>query len=102
MSSELAPDERDRRAAAVSELLQSIGESNGSEAEWWNHRVYAELGGLTPTQAWLRGDHDGVERLVASWYEATEQAAERRRNDPEFMRMLKRRSEEIAEQRRSA
>jgi hypothetical protein len=39
---------------------------------------------------------------VASWYAATERAAERRLSDPEFMQMLKRRSEAIAEQQRSA
>ncbi len=102
MSSEPASYELNRRAAAVNDLLKSIGESNGSEAEWWNHRAYEELGGLTPTQAWLRGDHAGVERLVATWYEATEREAERRQNDPEFMGMLKRKSEELVEQRRSA
>ena len=81
---------------------RQLEESNGSETEWWNRRVYEELGGLTPTQAWLRGDHDAVESLVASWYAATERAAERRRNDPEFIEMLKRRGEAIAGQQRSA
>jgi len=102
MSSGPSAYELNRRAAAINNLLRSIGESNGSETEWWNHRAYEKLGGLTPTQAWLRGDHEAVERLVASWYAATERVAERHRNDPEFMKMLKRRSEAIAEQQRSA
>jgi hypothetical protein len=102
VSSEPAAYERDGRAAAVNDLLQRIAESNGSKAEWWNHRAYEELAGLTPTQAWLHGDHDGVERLITSWYEATEREAKRRRSDPDFIGMLKRKSEELAEQRRSA
>jgi hypothetical protein len=94
------PDDRDtnRRAAAVNELLSRIGLSNGAETEWWNHRAYKELGGYTPTQAWLRGDHRAVEDLVADWYRATEQAVEHYRSDPKFMERLHERRATIAEQ----
>lgn len=71
--------------------------SSGAETEWWNHRTYAELGGLTPTQAWLRGDHEAVRELIDGWYRASERAAERCRNDPEFMEMLQERRAAIAE-----
>lgn len=98
MSAEPEAYELNRRAAAINDLLRSIGESDGSATEWWNHRAYEELGGRTPTQAWLRGDHEAVQRLVASWYAATERSAERYRNDPAFMKMLQEKSELIAEQ----
>jgi hypothetical protein len=89
-----------RRAAAVTELLSRIGLSNGAETEWWNYRTYAELGGLTPTQAWRRGDHQAVEHLIADWYDATERSAERFRTDPEFMDSLRQKSAAIASQAR--
>ena len=87
-----------RRAAAVTELLSRIGLSNGAETEWWNYRTYAELGGLTPTQAWRRGDHLAVEHLIADWYDSTERSAERFRTDPEFMDSLRQKSAAIASQ----
>ena len=67
--------------------------------------TYDELAGRTPTEAWLAGDHEAVEQLVQIWYERSEQAAERARNDPDFMEMLEERRRAIAAragQRRSA
>jgi hypothetical protein len=94
-----APDHREanRRAAAVNELLRDIELSSGAESDWWNHRTYAELGGLTPTQAWLRDDHEAVRELIDGWYRASERTAERCRNDPEFMERLQERRAAIAE-----
>ena len=80
------------------ELLSQIGLSNGAETEWWNYRAYAELGGLTPTEAWLRGDHEAVKKLIADWYDATERSAKRFRTDPEFMDSLRQKSAAIASQ----
>jgi hypothetical protein len=103
VSSEAEPFEGDRRVAAVSELLHLIGMSTGSDTEWWNYQAYDELGGLTPTQAWLRGDHEAVERLIADWYAATERSAERFRDDSEFMDLLRQKSAAVAKgSRRSA
>jgi hypothetical protein len=96
MGSEPEAYEINRRAAAVNELLRQIGLSNGAETEWWNFRAYDELGGLTPTQAWLRGDHEAVEKLIADWYAATERSAEKFRNDPDFMDSLRQKSAAIA------
>jgi hypothetical protein len=55
VSSESDPYELNRRAAAVNDLSQSIGESNGSESESWNYLGHAELGALSLTQAWTSG-----------------------------------------------
>ena len=98
MSAEPEAYELNRRAAAINDLLRSIGDSDGSETEWWYHRTYEELGGLTPTQAWLRGDHEAVEPLVASWYAAAERAVGQYGNDPAFMEMLRQKRELIAGQ----
>jgi hypothetical protein len=78
--------EAQRRAAAINYLLGLIGLSDGRETVWWNHRIYDELGGHTPTQAWLAGDVQAVEQLVRGWY--TERALEERRRDPAFMAMI--------------
>jgi hypothetical protein len=86
------PMESNRRAAAVSELLRQIGLSEGAESRWWNLTNYPELGGRTPTQAWLSGDHEGVERLVAKWYEDSEAVAQRYRDNPDLMASLRARS----------
>ena len=88
-----APDpayESQRRAVAINDLLEQIGVSKGQESEWWNHRTYAELGNMTPTQAWLSGNQEGVRRLVDQWYRDTERALAERRRDPDFVAMLRR------------
>jgi hypothetical protein len=100
VSSEHEAREATRRAAAEIELLSQIRLSKGAETEWWNNRTYDELGGLTPTQAWLRGDHEAIENLIADWYDATERSAERFRTDPEFMDSLRQKSAAIASQAR--
>src|SRR5580704_4560866 len=84
------PIELNRRAAALNEILGRIGLSDvaGHTTEWWNLVGYRELGGRTPTQAWLAGDHEAVESLVLSWFDRSEQAAERARGDEAFLRML--------------
>ena len=89
MSEPVTPMEVNRRAAAVNELLRQIAHPSGALTEWWNHTRYERLGERTPTQAWLAGNHELVEKLVMDWYAASEAAADRRRNDPEFMAMLR-------------
>jgi hypothetical protein len=87
----MTPDdgyESQRRGAALNVLLNQIGRSEGKETEWWNFQAYDELGGRTPTQAWLAGDEKAVERLVRGWYLETERTLDARRRDPEFMKMI--------------
>lgn len=81
-------DEAQRRAAAVKELLREIGSGASDETTWWNHE-YDELGGRTPTQAWLAGDTEMVTALIDRWYAASEAAAERTASDPAFLDHLR-------------
>lgn len=90
------PRELNRRAAAVNEILGRIGLTSRDTTDWWNFSAYEELGGRTATQAWLAGDHHAVERLVLSWYERSETAAQRARGDEAFLRMLSERRRAIA------
>jgi hypothetical protein len=92
VSEPLTPTEANRRAASVNELLRQISQSNGAITEWWNHAQYPQIGNRTPTQAWLAGDHQAVEQLVAEWCATSEAAAERHRNDAQFMAMLRKKS----------
>jgi hypothetical protein len=96
MSSEGQEREVARRSSAKRELVGMIAGSNDADTEWWNYRAYNELGDLTPTQAWLRGDHEAVKKLIDDWYAATERSAIRFRNDPDFMDSLRRKSAAIA------
>jgi hypothetical protein len=99
------PAEHGDRQAAIDELLERIGASTGGAHEWWNHSSYEQLGGQTPTEAWLAGDRDGVVRLILEWYDKTEESAERTLSDPITLRMIEDRRRSIAEEadhRRSA
>jgi hypothetical protein len=87
--------ESQRKAAAINYLLGQIGLSNGRTTEWWNHRSYPELSGRTPTQAWLDGDEEGVRKLVDKWYADSQSAIDQHRKDPEFMAMLRRKTETL-------
>jgi hypothetical protein len=95
-SPSLDPRELRYRAAAIEDLLERIATSTHAEGEWWNSSSYEELGGRTPTEAWLAGDHEAVERLVHIWYERSEQRAEEIRKDPAFLEMLEERRRAIA------
>jgi hypothetical protein len=95
-SADSDPRELNRRAAAVSEILGRIGLSSRDTTDWWNLSAHEELGGRTATQAWLAGDRLAVERLVLSWYERSESAAQRARGDEAFLSMLSERRRAIA------
>ena len=92
------PQELHRRAAAVNEIIGRIGLSGTGVgmSEWWNLASYEELGGRTPTQAWLAGYHEDVERLVLSWFDRSEQAARRVQQDQAFLRMIEERRRALA------
>lgn len=104
-SSPLDPVEQGRRQDAIEDLLTRVANSSGDAGEWWNGRTYEELGGRTPTDAWLAGDQDGVSHLILGWYQRSEQRAEQIRNDPAILEMIEERRRSIAEKadhRRSA
>ena len=51
------------------------------------------------------GDHDGVMRVIAGWYEQSDERAEQLRNDPAMLEMIEDRRRSVAEKadhRRSA
>lgn len=89
------PQEPQGRAAAINLLLGEIGLSTGSQTRWWNLVGYEELGGRTPTQAWLAGDEEAVRALVQRWYEASIAAQRQAVNSPELMALLTRRLQEL-------
>jgi hypothetical protein len=84
-----------RRSAAIRDLLNQIGLSDGRKTEWWNFSAYPELGNRNPTQAWQAGDHAAVRQLVEKWYTDTEVTGERLRSNSTFMDLLRSRIEEL-------
>lgn len=97
--------EQTRRRGAIDDLVNRIATSSGNADEWWNARTYEELAGRTLTEAWLAADHDGVMRVIAGWYEQTQERVEQIRRDPALLEVIEDRRRSIAEKtdrRRSA
>jgi hypothetical protein len=104
-SSPLNEIEQARRQAAIDELVDRIATSSGDSDEWWNATAQEDLGGRTLTEAWLAGDHGGVMRVIAGWYQQSDERAEQIRNDPAMLEMIEVRRRSVAEKadhRRSA
>ena len=104
-SSPLNQVEQVRRQTAIDDLLNRIATPSGESDEWWNASAHEVLGGRTPTEAWLAGDHDGVLRVIAGWYQQSDERAEQIRNDPAMLEMIEDRRRSVAEKadhRRSA
>lgn len=97
--------EQTRRHEAIDDLVNRIATSSGKADEWWNATTYEELGGRTPSEALLDGDHDGVLRLIAGWYQQSEERIGQIRRDQAILEVIEDRRRSIAEQtdqRRSA
>jgi hypothetical protein len=79
-----------RRTEAVDRLLAEMraGQHVGGVAAWWDH-PFVSLGGRIPTEALQTGDEDQVRALIGHWYEQSEQGAERQRQNPEFVKMIR-------------
>ena len=104
-SSPLSQIEQARRQAAIDELVDRIATSSGDSDEWWNARKHEDLGGRTLAEAWLTGDHDGVMRVIAGWYQQSDERAEQIQNDPAMLEIIEDRRRSVAEKadhRRSA
>jgi hypothetical protein len=90
-----SPDlsDEDVRSAAVglNDMLADLGYSKVEITDWWNLLAFKELGGRTPTRAWLEGDHEAVRGFVANLYAASELARDHR--DPVVLAELNRRLE---------
>ncbi|MGD0748759.1 MAG: hypothetical protein ABSB68_13210 [Acidimicrobiales bacterium] len=87
--------EQQRQAAALNHLLGEIGLTSAEQTKWWNLVGYEELGGRTPTQAWLAGDEDSVRALVEQWYEASHAAAARLIGNEQYLLDLRRKLKEL-------
>jgi hypothetical protein len=85
--------EAQRRYDATDQLIGEM-RTNGDEYHWWN-RPYESLDGRTPTEALNAGDETQVRDLIAAWYRASEDAAERLKQDPDFVAMIERRAAEL-------
>jgi hypothetical protein len=53
-----------REATKINVALAKAGLSEAGQTEWWNHCAYAELGGITPGEAWQREQYAEVQALV--------------------------------------
>ena len=95
------PQESQRKAAAIDQLLGEIGLAADDRTHWWNLVAYRELGDRTPTQAWLAGDEGAVRELVERWYRASAEARDRVVADPGALSALRSRLEELDRRLRS-
>lgn len=87
---DLTPLEASRRAEATETLLAEMRAGHGirGAAAWWDH-TFVHLDGRTPTEALQAGDDDRVRALINHWYEESEQGAERQRQNPELVKMIR-------------
>jgi hypothetical protein len=93
---DLTPLEASRRAEATETLLGEMraGHRIRGAAAWWDH-PFVRLDGRTPTAALQAGDDDQVRSLVNHWYEESEQGAERQRQNPELVKMIRTKSQAL-------
>jgi hypothetical protein len=96
-ASQLPDIELQRQAAVLHHLLGEIGLATDEQTYWWNLVSYEELGGQTPTQAWLAGDEGSVRALVEGWYRASSAAASRLIDDDEYLLQLRSKLKELDE-----
>jgi alkanesulfonate monooxygenase SsuD/methylene tetrahydromethanopterin reductase-like flavin-dependent oxidoreductase (luciferase family) len=91
---DLTPQEASRRAEATEKLLDEMRAGGGHRGAkgWWD-QSYVRLGGRTPTEALTAGDEDQVRALVQRWYEESEVGAERLRQNPALVKMIRTKGE---------
>jgi hypothetical protein len=90
------PIEASRRAEGTEALLVDMRAGNGirGTAAWWDH-TFVQLGGRTPTEALRAGDDDQVRALIDHWYDQSEEGADRLRQNPDFAKMIRTKSEAL-------
>jgi hypothetical protein len=86
---DLAPEDARRVAVGINEILKGLGRQPEDINGWWNSTPFPELGGKTPTQAWLSGDYDGVRRLVELLITRSVERTRQIAQDPEMMAFLR-------------
>ena len=90
----LTDEERRQVAAGFNEILESLGCPHQELNDWWNLTAFAELGGRTPTRAWLDGDYDAVRDLMDSLVAASSRVRDRLVDSCAFERLIAEREKE--------
>lgn len=91
----LTDEERRQVAAGFNAILESIGCPRQELNDWWSLTSFPELGGRTPTRAWLDGDYGLVRDLVTSLYQASTSARQRLTDSRAFEQVLAERKKEV-------
>jgi hypothetical protein len=93
---DLTPIEASRRAEGTEALLVDMRAGHGirGTAAWWDH-TFVQLGGRTPTEALRAGDDDQVRALIDHWYQQSVEGADRLRHNPDFLKMIRTKSEAL-------
>lgn len=63
---ELTPEEAQREAVRINDLLGGAGWTPARITEWWDYGACEDLDGLTPLQAWNRAEYEKVRSLAES------------------------------------
>jgi hypothetical protein len=87
---ELSDEQRRQVAAGLNRILVELGQSEQTISDWWNLIAFPQLGGRTPTQAWLAGDYNDVRDFIRSLYEESVQAMMRLKQVPSFTELVDR------------
>ena len=90
---DLSPLEKQRRADELEGLLKDLP-IEGKRSYW--DRRYESLADRTPAEALADGDADAVRELITAQYRRSERAAERLRQDPDFVAWLEERRSEVS------
>jgi hypothetical protein len=92
-SPDLSDEEARSAAVELNDMLADLGYSKVEITDWWNLLAFKELGGRTPTRAWLDGDRHAVRAFVTNLYAISERARDRRDSavSAEVARRLERR-----------
>lgn len=64
-SAEMDPEVAYKAQEGINDLLRERGRREETIlGSWWDATTFKELHGLTPLQAWVLGNHEGVEMLL--------------------------------------
>jgi hypothetical protein len=87
---DLTPAEASTRAEATETLVAEMRAGKGPRGAkgWWDH-PFVRLGGRTPGEALTAGDENQVRELIQHWYEESEAGAERLRQNPALLKMIR-------------
>jgi hypothetical protein len=85
---DLTPEQAREVEAGINQMLEDMGHRSEPITGWWSSVRFPEVGDVTIVEAWSRGDHDGVRRLVELLYARSQASADRIARDPELLAVL--------------